>query len=662
MKEKTTGAKKQFNSPQISKGEVEVPNNPAEIDLYRLAAIIESSEDAIYSTDFDGTVLSWNKASEKIFGYTAREMIGQNISILFPPEILSDEFKTLKRIKKGGRVKNYKTVRIRKDRSLFPISLTSSPIKNRQGEIIAVSRIARDITERCRVEEKLREYQQLIINQLSEIESVYQTAPVGLAYIDKNLRFVRVNDRLAEINGVPAERHIGRKLHEILPQYLAEIIEPLLRNVLITNKPVIDLELSSESEAQSGAKRSWVTNCYPLTNAEGETIGVNVVVQETTHIKQNEEMMWRSKRRLRGLIDNLFSFVGLIDLDGTLLDVNRTAVAVANLNFRDVIGKKFTDTFWWSWSDEVQERLQSAINRAASGGTVRYNTLIRIGENQFLTVDLQLAPIFDENDRVFQIVSSAIDISERLWLEAKLTQAKQLSFAGEIAAELAHEIKNPLTGIQGAIDILLQRQRDNTVEYGILQDVRHEIVRIGEIVNSLLNRTRPRTMVFAESSLRETIRRAAQLANHQVAARQIKNRIKIEQDLPAEAFVISHDAAQIEDAVLNLIINAFDAIGARNGKVTVRLYKEQLAENDAEFVIEVSDTGSGITKENLANLFTLFYTTKENGTGLGLFAVKRVAAAHGGYCKVESAPGKGARFSIHLPHFFYRSVNLTACK
>lgn len=647
MKEKPAGAKKQFNSPQIESPVAE--SSQAEIELYRLAAIIESSEDAIYSIDFDGTVLSWNKASEKIFGYAAGEIIGQNISILLPDELLSGEFKLLEKIKQGKPVENHKTVRIRKDGSHFPISQTSSPIRNRDGEIIAVSRIARDISERCRDEEKLREYQKLIINQLSEIESVYQTAPVGLAYIDKNLRYVRVNNRLAEMNGLPAEKHIGRTLREILPEDLANNIEPLLRNVLATNKPVLNLELT-EAAAHSDLKRNWITNYYPLANPAGEIIGINVVVHDNTQNKKSEEAMWRGKRRLRGLIDNLFSFVALIDLNGTVVDVNRAAVAAASLNFKDVIGKNFTETFWWSWSEVVKNQLGSAIKLAAQGETIRYNALIKIAENQFLTVDLQLAPMFDEDKKISQIVTSAIDISERLRLEAKLVHAKQLSFAGEIAAEIAHEIKNPLTGIQGAIDILLQRQNRNGLEYGILTDVRHEISRIGDLVHSLLNRTRSRPTLLTEASLRETVRRAVQLANHQLAAmRQITNRIIIEQDLPPEPFVLRHDAAQIEDAALNLIINAVEAIGENDGHITVRLYKTGIPANRLEYVIEVSDNGSGISNENAANIFNLFFTTKENGTGLGLFAVKRIAAAHGGYCKVESVYGQGATFTIHLP-------------
>jgi PAS domain S-box len=619
---------------------------PLNVEKFRLAAIVESSADAIFSHDFDGTVLTWNKAAEEIFGYKAREMLGRNISTIFPPDLLSEKDRITELIKQGGHVKNYESDRLRKDGTRFPVSLTASPILNQNGEVTAVSKIARDITQQ-------RLDQELINNQLTEIKSIYQTAPVGLTFIDRNLRYVRINDRLAEINGIPAEAHIGRTIREVLPEWLADTLEPVCQSILATGEPILDLELTGSLAAASGAKRTWVADFYPLTNQAGETIGVNAIVREITESKQTEEIFRSGKKRLSGLIDNLFSFVGLIDPDGTLVYINRAAVDIANLDFRDVVGKKFADTFWWSWSEPVQNQLRAAIERAARGETVRYNTIIKIGVNQYLAVDFQLAPILDDKNRVVQLVSSAIDISERLRLESNLVGASDMSYAGEIVAGLAHEIKNPLTGIRGAIDLIIKRQKPENPDRRILEDVRREILRIDDAVNSLLDRTRLRLMCLTETSLKETIRHAVQLAEHQIAVRRLKNRIKIRLDLPPDSFVMPHDAGQLEDAVLNLLINAIDAIGEKTGLIYVSLFKTKNALGSAEAVIEVTDTGAGIPQSDLTKLFTPFHTTKERGTGLGLFAVKRVATAHGGSCSVKSAVGQGTSFAIHLPFDFH---------
>jgi PAS domain S-box-containing protein len=639
------------NTNEFPKNITIVIENQNVLEQFELAAIVESSQDAIYSTNFDGTIVSWNRAAEKIFGYAACEVIGRNVSMLFLPADFHKETDIVEQIKCGFHVQSYETIRIKKDGSRVPISLTVSPIKNNHNDIIGVSRIARDLTETQRHQSRLRENNNLINSQLSEIETLYRTAPIGLAYLDSNLRYVRVNDCLAEINGVAAEKHIGHTLREILPELLIDEVEPFSRSVLETGKPILDLEISGKSIDRPGEERVCSVNYYPLHNQAGETVGVNVVVQEITERRQEQEKLFRSEQRLRDLIDNLFSFVGLLSPDGTVTEVNRTALVTSDLKAEDVIGKSFPDTEWWAWSEDVQEQLRKAIVRAANGETIRYDVVIKVGENKFLPFDFQLAPMFDENGKVINLVPSGIDISERLQLEAKLKQSAQLAIAGELAAGLAHEIKNPLTGIQGAIDILIERRNHGDEEREILENVRREVMRIDDAVHLLLNRSRPRPLTLVNMSLNETVRRAILLANYQLATRQLKNRIKIETDLPKKTVLTAHDTAQIEDAVLNLIINAMDAVGDFSGRIGVRLRKQKvLGTNTEEAVIEITDTGCGLSETQLANIFTPFYTTKENGTGLGLVAVKRIIAAHGGRCSlVESVVGRGSTFALHLP-------------
>lgn len=626
--------------------------NKDEINEYTAAAVVESSEHAIYSNDFDGTILSWNEAAQKIFDYSAREIIGQNVSLLCPPEKLFEESDFLEQIKRGKRITSYETIRTRKDAIPVRVCLTVSPIKNADDNIFGVLKIARELKERRRTQRTAGK-NSLINRRLSEIEVIYRTAPIGLACLDKNLRYLRINDHLAEINGIVPKTRIGLTLREALPKNIADEVESLCQIVLATGEPIFNQEVIGENATQPGIKRTRLVNYYPLTDEAGGVVGVNVAVQDITGRKQAEEKLRQSEERLRGLINNLFSFVGLLNPDGTLTEINHTALAAANLEKKAVIGKRLPDAFWWSWSKDIQEQIEAAIKTAARGETVRHDLITRIGKNQFTTIDFQLAPMFDENGALTNLVLSAIDISERLRLEAELKQAAQISLAGELAASLAHEIKNPLAGIQGAIDFLISCRDYEEEDRSILENVRSEVVRIDDAVRSLLNQMRPRPASFAYSSLNETVRRAVRLANHQLVAQQSKNRIEIETDLPQTTFLLTHDAAQIEDAVLNLLINATDAIGEKTGRIDVRLFRQEKAESPpsvAEMVIEVSDTGTGISESDLANLFTPFYTTKKIGTGLGLVAVKRIAEMHGGRCAlVESVVGKGSTFAIYLP-------------
>ncbi|HEY9432350.1 MAG TPA: ATP-binding protein, partial [Blastocatellia bacterium] len=128
----------------------------AEMARARLAAIVESSDDAVIATDLDGVIASWNQGAERLYGYTAQEAIGRLVITLIPPERFGEEESMLERLRRGERINHFETVRLRKDGSAVAISLTTSPIKNAQGEVIGASRIARDITERRRAEEAIR--------------------------------------------------------------------------------------------------------------------------------------------------------------------------------------------------------------------------------------------------------------------------------------------------------------------------------------------------------------------------------------------------------------------------------------------------------------------------------------------------------------------------
>jgi PAS domain S-box-containing protein len=148
----------------------------ADLDAQRLASIVESSNDAIISKSLDGIITSWNRGAERLFGYTAEEVIGKAVTILIPEDRISEEPEILERIRRGKRVDHYDTVRRRKDGSLIDISLTVSPLKDADGRIIGASKIARDITERKRAQERqkllVNEMQHRIKNSLATIQAI----------------------------------------------------------------------------------------------------------------------------------------------------------------------------------------------------------------------------------------------------------------------------------------------------------------------------------------------------------------------------------------------------------------------------------------------------------------------------------------------------------
>jgi signal transduction histidine kinase len=266
-----------------------------------------------------------------------------------------------------------------------------------------------------------------------------------------------------------------------------------------------------------------------------------------------------------------------------------------------------------------------------------------------LIVESRWTLVRDEQGNPTQKLIVNTDITEAKRLQAELQRAGQLSFVGELAAGLAHEVKNPLAGIQGAVDILIRRRDPSDPEREALEGIRHEVERIDGTVRALLDRARPRAVSPAHTSLVEIAQRAVNVARSQaIGAGAGSRRVQVEFERPADDVGLDADAPQIEDAVLNLIINGIQAIDGK-GRITVRVRREENEDLGETAVIEVSDTGRGISEEDLTRIFNPFFTTTEGGTGLGLPAVRRIARAHGGRVEVKSVAGKGSTFRIQLP-------------
>ena len=223
--------------------------------------------------------------------------------------------------------------------------------------------------------------------------------------------------------------------------------------------------------------------------------------------------------------------------------------------------------------------------------------------------------------------------------EREMARAEHLATIGELAAGLAHEIRNPLAGIAGVMDVIGRELPKESSSLAVLPDVLGEIKHIQLILNDLLAYAKPRSPVFRNADLRETVEQAVILAKQQVRTRPIL----ISFEVPATPIDVYHDPAQIQQVVLNLLLNAIQAI-AGEGRVEVRLERR-----GEQAVISVKDTGRGISQEALGKIFKPFYTTRREGTGLGLSLAKGVVDAHDGRIEVRSEMGKGTEFAVSLP-------------
>ena len=221
----------------------------------------------------------------------------------------------------------------------------------------------------------------------------------------------------------------------------------------------------------------------------------------------------------------------------------------------------------------------------------------------------------------------------------QMSRAEHLATLGELATGLAHEIRNPLAGIAGVIEIIGRDLPSTSPARAVVKDVRLEIARINRTLTDLLETARPRPPQVRRSNLNTTVEHAVMLARQQVLSRPIKIELQKAPELPE----VEHDSDQIHQVLLNLLLNAVQAM---EGAGTVRV---EIGSRDDYASVVVSDTGRGISPQNLPNIFRPFYTTKGNGTGLGLSLAHRIVEDHHGRIEVSSVVGKGSKFTVLLP-------------
>ena len=253
--------------------------------------------------------------------------------------------------------------------------------------------------------------------------------------------------------------------------------------------------------------------------------------------------------------------------------------------------------------------------------------------------DLNVAVSFSRrNDEIGDLGRNFNHMLQQL-RETQMSRAEHLATLGELAAGLAHEIRNPLAGIAGVIEIIGRDLPATSPARAVVKDVRQEIVQINRILTDLLETARPHPPQVCLSNLNTTVEHAVMLARQQVLSRPIKIELQKAPDLPE----VEHDSDQIHQVLLNLLLNAVQAMEAGG---TVRV---EIGSRDDYASVLVCDTGRGIPPQLLSSIFRPFFTTKGNGTGLGLSLARRIVEEHHGRIEVSSVVEKGSKFEVVLP-------------
>ena len=531
----------------------------ADVITASLAAIVNSSDDAIIGKDLDGVITSWNKGAERLFGYTAQEAIGQPITMLIPPDRQHEEPEILARLKRGERVDHFETIRVRKDGSPLEISLTISPIKDATGRVIGASKIARDITERKEAEEALRramEFDEAVMSNMGE----------GLYTVDKQGLVTKMNPAAEKLLGWTLEELRGKKMHDVThykhpdgSPFPAEECAGL--QVLREGMPLKDFE--DTFIRKDGRLFPVSYSSSPLRDRDGEIVGLVVVFQDITERNQAQEALRQNQAQLE----------------------NRVAERTIEL-----------------------QQVNAALSR---------------------------------------------DMEERKKLEEQLLHAQKMESIGVLAGGIAHDFNNILNIIQGYAFVLRGHGTQGKETGESLTVINETVHRGAALVQQLLTLARKSPIKVESVNVNGLVEGLITLIT-QTFPKTIELSPALEADLPP----ITADKNQIEQALLNLCVNARDAMSG-GGRLS---FKTESIEGatlqglgkilDGRYVcIEVRDTGVGMDESIRKRVFEPFFTTKNTGqgTGLGLSVVYGIVENHNGFINVESKPESGTSFRLYFP-------------
>lgn len=244
-------------------------------------------------------------------------------------------------------------------------------------------------------------------------------SPIGLALLDRELRYVQINAMLAQANGLSVEAHLGRRVCEVLP-LAADSLLPLLQEVLDSGQARANFHVAAEVPSLPGELSDWEASYLPVFGEDGAVAGVLVQALNRSLERRTQQVRLQGEMHLRNVLDSLFVFVGVLDPEGVLLEANRAPLEAAGIRIEEVRGQPVWETFWWSTDVETQDWLRDAVRCVAAGATVRRDVEVRMAGDSRMAIDFMLAPLFDEQGRVTHLVGSASDISARLASERAL--------------------------------------------------------------------------------------------------------------------------------------------------------------------------------------------------------------------------------------------------
>ena len=606
-----------------------------------LEQLVESAPEAIAFVDTQNVVLRINREFTRIFGYDAAESVGRNLDDLVVPEEKKEEGKWLDDEAERGAITSIETVRRRKDGSRIEVSLLVSPVNVAENQI-AVYCIYRDITRRKRAEEEVR-----------ESEERYRR----LVELSPDAVWVRRGENIIFINSAGVRLLGATSPEQVIGKAALDFLHPSHREIAARRMAA----LQSPGQTVPFLEEKFVRLDGGIVDVEvaaasfkvGRDTASQVIVHDLTERKRAERELLAAETRFRLLVEQLpaITYMAGFGADGVWSYVSPQIEAILG----------FTPAEWTAdprlWfqrlhPDDVAKVIGQEEKCRASGQpySAEYRLQARNGTYRWFT---DIATVVRDANGVESLQGVMTDVTETKLLEAQFRQSQKMEAVGQLAGGIAHDFNNLLMVIRGHTDLLLNSGVDQPRE--AIKQIQKAADRAASLTRQLLAFSRMQVLQPEVLDLNQVVGDMASMIE-----RLFGSNIELVFETEPELGRVRADAGQVEQVLLNLAVNARDAMPS-GGRLTIRTENARFAPGDARplpiiadgdyAALIVKDTGDGMDTETQARIFEPFFTTKEKGrgTGLGLATVYGIVKQSGGFIIVDSAPGRGATFTIYLP-------------
>ena len=604
-----------------------------------LAAIVESSEDAIVSKDLHGIITSWNRGAERLYGYSRQEAVGRSVLPVIPEERLEEEAPILGQIMRGEAIPQYETVRRRKDGTLIDIALTVSAIRNDEGRIVGVSKVAHDITERKRAEAALRESEE-------RLRLFIEHAPAAIAMFDRQMRYVEVSRRWLADYGLEGNV-LGRSHYDVFPD-----IPDRWRTAHRQGLAGKVMRVEEDRFERSDGTVYWLRwEIRPWRDKSGGIGGIIIFAEDITDGKMAEDALRESEAQHRATFDNAAVGIAHVGLDGRWLRCNDALCTLTGYSREELLEKTFADI---TYRDDLEADWAS-VRRLLSGEIETFSMEKRYirKDGSLIWVHLTVSLLRDAQGSAQHFISIVQDIQSRKEAQAQLRQfADDLEQRVEMRTRELADTQDKLRALTTDLNLTEHRIRkqlatdlhDYLAQLLVLSRIKLGQAKLEEVsppamqamteVQEVMDRALAYTRTLVAQLSPPILNEFGLLMALRWLADQMQREITVRLDLENEALPLSEEqSVLLFQSVRELLINIVKHAGATEAKISV-------SQADGVLRITVSDRGVGCHVDPAEIRLE---------PGFGLFSIRERMKALGGRFDMRSVPGQGTTVILELP-------------